>query len=61
MILIDVEEVEQLLYVFLFGKDYLSCEGVPDHRYLLEELHEIFQLHVAFVLGEDQPSQPCFL
>ena len=60
MILIDIEEIEQLLYVFLFGEDYLAGEGIPDHRYLLEEFHKIFEFHIAFVFGEDQPSQSCF-
>lgn len=57
LVLVDVEGVEELLDVPAPGRHYLPGEGVPDHRDLLEELHEVCELDVAAALGEDQPAE----
>lgn len=57
LVLVDVEGVEELLDVPALGRHYFSGEGVPDHRDLLEELHEVSELDVPAALGQDQPAE----
>ena len=61
LVLVDVEGVEQFLHVLALGGHDLAGERVPHHRDLLEELHEVPQLHVSAPLGQDQPPEPRLL